>query len=361
MSAYLNALSEEKDPEILYRQICRLYGEKREGVVPQSSVFDDTSLFNTAVLGLMKPTEPTMMSRERMQWTVTALEEEIKELVEAHGRGDMPEVCDALIDLIYFAAGRLHELGIDAQPRWDEVHKANMQKVRGLQAKRPGSRGFDAVKPDGWQAPKHRVLMPKRPKVLVIGHGRHGKDTVAERLQQRYGLSFTSSSLFCAEKVIWPTAQELAKADCYEYGPPALPWTIKLWEEACRIIKMDKDAKDAFLHRHHSDTTRQFWFEAIKEFNRKDAAALGKAIFDEYDIYCGLRSSTEFHALKNAGVIDHVVWVDRGEAEPPEPSTSITVQPWMADYIIDNNSDLDHLNTEITRLFDRLMKDRQHG
>jgi hypothetical protein len=32
-----------------------------------------------------------------------------------------------------------------------------------------------------------------KPKLLVIGHGRHGKDTVCEMLRDHYGYTFESS------------------------------------------------------------------------------------------------------------------------------------------------------------------------
>ena len=37
--------------------------------------------------------------------------------------------------------------------------------------------------------------MKTTPKILVLGHGRHGKDTVAEMLRDRHGLSFTGSQI----------------------------------------------------------------------------------------------------------------------------------------------------------------------
>ena len=41
------------------------------------------------------------------------------------------------------------------------------------------------------------------PKLLVIGHGRHGKDTVCEYLNEKYGFDFKSSSKFCSERFIF--------------------------------------------------------------------------------------------------------------------------------------------------------------
>jgi translation elongation factor EF-1alpha len=40
-------------------------------------------------------------------------------------------------------------------------------------------------------------------KLLVIGHGRHGKDTVCEMLRDDYGYTFESSSKFCSKFFIY--------------------------------------------------------------------------------------------------------------------------------------------------------------
>ncbi len=40
-------------------------------------------------------------------------------------------------------------------------------------------------------------------KLLVIGHGRHGKDTVCEMLRDEYNYNFISSSQFCADHFIY--------------------------------------------------------------------------------------------------------------------------------------------------------------
>jgi len=46
------------------------------------------------------------------------------------------------------------------------------------------------------------------PKLLVIGHGRHGKDTVCEILRDKYGFSFESSSQFCSKLFIFDMVTE---------------------------------------------------------------------------------------------------------------------------------------------------------
>ena len=84
----------------------------------------------------------------------------------------------------------------------------------------------------------------KKLKLLVIGHGRHGKDTVCELLRDRYGYSFESSSQFCSRLFIYNQLKEK-----YGYAD----------EQAC------------YADRHNH---RQEWYEAICAYNVPDAARL---------------------------------------------------------------------------------------
>ena len=160
----------------------------------------------------------------------------------------------------------------------------------------------------------------KKIKLLIVGHGRHGKDTVSEILRDRYGYSFESSSQFCSKLFIYDMLQEkygyTTEAECY-----------------------------ADRHNH-----RQEWYEAICAYNVPDASRLGRAIFKEHDIYCGLRNRREFFAMKNTGVFDLAVWVDRSDHLPEEPKTSMSLEQWMADYTIDNNGSLEELEFNVAQL-----------
>jgi hypothetical protein len=81
----------------------------------------------------------------------------------------------------------------------------------------------------------------------------------------------------------------------------------------------------------------------IISYNNTDLSKLGKEIFSQYDIYCGLRRKEELVSLKENNICDYIFWVDASKRLPPEDNSSCTVTPEMADYIIDNNSDLDNL------------------
>lgn len=160
----------------------------------------------------------------------------------------------------------------------------------------------------------------KKLKLLIIGHGRHGKDTVCEILRDKFNYTFESSSRFCSKLFIYNDLKEK-----YNYSN----------EEEC------------YADRHNHRTE---WYNAICEFNKTDGARLGKAIFNNHSIYCGLRNKREYFAMKNTGVFDYAIWVDRSDHLPPEPKDSMNLEQWMADYTIDNNSSLSELELNVANL-----------
>jgi NTP pyrophosphatase (non-canonical NTP hydrolase) len=115
--------------------------------------------FNVEIVGFPIPASPQTLGARRQEWAVGALNEELGEFVEANESGDVLEAADALVDLIYFALGRLVEMGIPAEAVFNEVQRANMSKERGQLSKRPGSQGYDAIKPEGWLPPDHSWLL----------------------------------------------------------------------------------------------------------------------------------------------------------------------------------------------------------
>ncbi len=115
--------------------------------------------FNREVVALPIPETPQVIGPERQSWANAALQEELTEFNEAIDAGDVLEAADALIDLVYFALGRLVEMGVPAIAVMDEVQRANMDKEQGELSKRPSSMGHDAIKPAGWQAPDHAWLL----------------------------------------------------------------------------------------------------------------------------------------------------------------------------------------------------------
>ena len=157
-------------------------------------------------------------------------------------------------------------------------------------------------------------------KILIIGYGRHGKDTVAEYLRNKYGLTFKSSSMHCAENAVFP-------ALCGMYGYSTV--------------------EECFADRSNH---RKEWYDLISKYCESDPARIGREIFEVSDMYCGLRNKREFHAIRNNDLVDVTIWVDRSDWLPPEDESSNTLKPWMADYVIDNNRDLDELYRNVDDL-----------
>lgn len=156
-------------------------------------------------------------------------------------------------------------------------------------------------------------------KLFIVGPGRHGKDTVGDILAKEYGLTFRSSSMFCAELVVRPYLAE--RGIVY----PSL--------EVCYDDR----------HQH-----RVAWYEAIREYNQGNEARLSQAIFDEYDMYVGIRSRVEFLAAKHLS--DLSIWVDASERVSADDPT-IKIHPGDCDIIIDNNGTEDEMKDRLIRLF----------
>lgn len=176
---------------------------------------------------------------------------------------------------------------------------------------------------------KYKEFERVKPKLLIIGHGRHGKDTVCEILKQDFNFSFESSSSFCNELFIYKQLKNK-----YNY----------------------KDAQKCYEDRHNH---REEWYNAICAYNHPDAAKLGRAIFQKHDIYCGLRNKKEYFAMKNTGVFDYVIWVDRSDHLPLESKESMTLEQWMADFTIDNNGSLEQLKANTHNLINYIFSIQQ--
>ena len=152
-------------------------------------------------------------------------------------------------------------------------------------------------------------------KFLVIGHGRHGKDTVSEFLQKYGGYSFVSSSEFAAHKVLYPTMED--EYNCW-------------W--------------DCFKDRHNH---RGHWFKTIAEYCKEDPSRLTQEILGQYDIYCGMRNRVELEASRH--LFDLVIWVERPNT-PNEDPQSISVMRSDADIVIYNDGDLRDLEIKVYNL-----------
>ena len=150
-------------------------------------------------------------------------------------------------------------------------------------------------------------------KIIVTGYGRHGKDTFCELLQEMTGMKFASSSMFAAERVIFPALRHK-----YNY----------------------KTVTECFEDRHHH---RKEWYDLITEYNTPDPTRLCREVFEQHDVYCGMRNIAELHAVQRANLVDAVIWVDASERRPSEDRLSNTIAPVDCSVVFDNNGTVDRL------------------
>lgn len=139
-------------------------------------------------------------------------------------------------------------------------------------------------------------------KFLIIGDGRHGKDTAATYLCEMLNLRMLSSSEFANERCVYPVLK-----DKYGYETP----------------------DECFQDRHQH---RAEWKQLISEYCNPPER-LVEELLEHADVYVGLRDRLEYVAARN--LFDVVIWVDASDRLPPEDSNDLT--PEDADVIVNNN------------------------
>lgn len=173
--------------------------------------------------------------------------------------------------------------------------------------------------------------MSVQPKLIVTGHKNHGKDTVCEIIESIYKLKFTSSSMILAEEVVYPVLGP-------KYGY--------------------KTVQECFDDR---DAHRKEWFDLLAAYNAPDATKLGRLIFEQSDVYCGLRNIRELIAMDQQSIFDFTIWVDALDRLPPESKDSMTITIDDCDYIIDNNGPEEELESRVIEVMDEVMALFKYG
>jgi predicted HAD superfamily Cof-like phosphohydrolase len=67
---------------------------------------------------------------------------------------DLIETIDGMCDLLVVTYGTAEEMYVDLEPHFDEVHRANMDKLGG-----PVREDGKQLKPKGWKAPDHKKIL----------------------------------------------------------------------------------------------------------------------------------------------------------------------------------------------------------
>ena len=146
---------------------------------------------------------------------------------------------------------------------------------------------------------------------------------------EAYGYSFQSSSKFCSQLFIFDELK-----DKYGYA----------------------DEEECYADRHNHRTE---WYDMIHNYCSDDLARLGRNLFAENSIYCGLRNKREFFAMQNEQLFDYAIWVDRTDHLSKENSSSMSIEQWMCDYTLDNNGTVERLEKNVAMLMRTIFKNRE--
>jgi len=154
-------------------------------------------------------------------------------------------------------------------------------------------------------------------KILILGNARHGKDTLAERLNEHFGMTFKSSSEMAMELFIF---DEIAE----QFG----------------YTTMEQCFEDRVNH-------RTLWYKMICGYNKNDRARLTKDILEGYDCYVGMRDLDEFEASKD--LFDVIIWVDATKRLGSDENTN-KIPMSAADMVITNNGTFEEFDMKAKAL-----------
>ena len=150
-------------------------------------------------------------------------------------------------------------------------------------------------------------------KLLVTGHGKHGKGEVADILWVHFGLYCMDSSWFACKKAVYP-------------------YMMHLYDSV-------KECHDD--RRKH----REFFFQCIQKYNTPDRSRLAREILQEHDVYVGMRCKMELEASRH--LFGKTIWIDASEREEAESENSMTITKEMCDIVIPNNGNKTALLEEV--------------
>ena len=175
-------------------------------------------------------------------------------------------------------------------------------------------------------APVDSAMMPH---FLIIGHGRHGKDTCAEYIGELLGLSCTSSSVVAINII----GQQAIYHRAYQE---------KDNEYLTAALKC-KNTQELFEVRHEGNNRTRLR-DLISEYNWEDPARLTREILQRgSNFYVGMRSYREFVVARD--LFDCVYYVDR--SVHARLDTTLDISSKDATETIDNNGTIEELKCNI--------------
>jgi hypothetical protein len=152
-------------------------------------------------------------------------------------------------------------------------------------------------------------------KLLIVGHGRAGKDTACEYLSQITSLrnAGTTSKYLCKH-----VAQALGLSE-----------------------------EEAYRRRHESNEMRQTWFKIGNQVRENSPTTLLREALMHGEITGGVRDIAEIVGAREEKLVDLIIWVENRRV-PPDPTVTFGVEE--CDIVIPNHGSLDEFYYRLWRL-----------
>lgn len=118
--------------------------------------------------------EPALLKHDAFEFKKDHLLEEVGELIDCQKAHNLIGVADAIIDTAYLLKSMGLMMGLPWPLLWNEVHQANLRKVRAVAASQSKRRStLDVIKPFGWVEPnlsKHIAFGKSAPEFDVYNN-----------------------------------------------------------------------------------------------------------------------------------------------------------------------------------------------
>jgi hypothetical protein len=163
--------------------------------------------------------------------------------------------------------------------------------------------------------------MTTRDKVLILGHARHGKDTVGAMIAEHWKVPVLETSKWISENYMFDMLRG-------KYG----------------YANHEECYEDRGNHRGE-------WYDLICMFNARNPRRLAEAMLRESDVYIGIRSFEELQAA--LPLFGKVIYVSNNR-KPDEDTESCDIPQWLmkdvCTYHVENNGTLDDLYKKVRDL-----------
>lgn len=162
-------------------------------------------------------------------------------------------------------------------------------------------------------------------KILIVGEGLNGKDTLAELITTHLGYKFRGSSQVAAKEVVYPLLENFYSSveECFE------------------------DRRN----------NRGLWKVLICAYNRKDKTALARLVTEGGYGYTGLRDWEEVVDCINQRLFDVVVWIERPDISQKDSTLNFGYEE-ISDLCYEHNIPLAYVENNSIQGLEELVKVR---